>query len=80
MYGRRTTGRATVATQDQVASPTMTMRRTRTNLSDLLVPEHKVGKAPDRIQELRTILSGSRASLLPYLFLRPGVLTWPTSV
>jgi len=49
-------------TQDRDAPSTTILQRARTNFSNLFVPEHKVGKAPGVMRELRTILFGSCAS------------------
>jgi hypothetical protein len=63
-------------TQDQGASPSTTaLQRARTGLSNLLVPEHKVGKPPGFVRELKTIMFGSCAFCHPIFLECIGVLT-----
>ena len=54
---------AAVTPQDQGATMA---RRIRTNLTELVVPAHKVGEPPGFIQEMKTILFGSCASCLVF--------------
>jgi len=68
-------------TQEQ-NTPTIPMiQRLKTSLANLLVPEHKVGKAPGLLREFKTILFGSCMFSCPICFwLRSRVLTPRTRV
>lgn len=60
--GRATSVPGSVSTQDPGASALTMVERAKSSLSNLLVPEHKVGEAPGFLRELRTIMFGSCAS------------------
>lgn len=73
VLGRMTDGGRTTSiltTHDRRASSVTFMQRAETALSKLLKPKRKVGKAPEFMRQLRTILFGS---CVPYSPIFPSV-------
>ena len=58
-YGGRTTTIPNSINKDPGASSLTMVQRARSTLSTLITPEHKVGKPPGLLRELRTIVFGS---------------------
>lgn len=69
-------GKRPTEANEKSVSTTSLVQTVRTKVSTLFVPEHKVGKAPGIMRELRTIIFGSCTSCRPICFWRvSGILT-----
>lgn len=65
--GRAVDGRNSVNTLGQGAAPATVLQRVKSNFSSLLVPEHKVGKPPGFVKELKAIFDSCSSSCSIFL-------------